>query len=108
MNNLIEIDPEELQPRGGHPITQAGEGRRVLEIVLEIELTDRKVFAARLNEAYRMAVIAAVKAVGAALLPGSVDHVESTMSYGYRHLEGRPVYWVEALDGPDKDFSQRD
>jgi hypothetical protein len=79
-------------------------GDRLLTITLEVQIEGRKAYPNRIKAAYVEAAAAAESAVRAALLPGSVHAVHSSLNYATRYRHGVDGILVddEADDLPDE------
>lgn len=71
---------------------------KVLEIKLDFEMSDRKIYAPRIKAAYEKAVAAAIEAAREELLEDSISSVRASMTWGYR--------WAQTSSDFDLDESQ--
>ena len=66
--------------------------KKILTITLEVEVLERKTHFPRIKAAHESAVNAAVEAVRAELLDGSVGDVSSRMTWDYRWADSSSAY----------------
>lgn len=80
---------------------------KVLTITLEFEMGNRKIHTPRVKAAYEAAVNAAVDAAKSELLPGSVETVNSRMTWAYRWADTSAQYkdidaeWEDVEEAPE-------
>ena len=79
-------------------VAEHAQGHKVLRIVMEFKINNKKTHSGRLKEAYLAAVQAADEALRTVLLKNSIKGLTTQMTYGYRQLEGNEITWEVATN----------
>jgi|GEM_PF-2739244 len=81
---------------------------KVLEIKIDLVMTDRKVYSARIKAAYEKAVAAAIEAAQEELLEDSISSVHASMTWGYRWAEASSDFDLDESKWEDVEIKEED